>query len=124
MLRWVLKKKLQNQGLNTVTPPPLPFPDHPTQAKVIIIHKISARCDLHHVPFIHQPPLAQLVMLLTFQSNLSSSWPQECAELFSIMVMVCLVLKINVKSQGLNLVMPPCSPFIDHLTQAEVIIIH
>ena len=88
MLRWVLKKKLQNQGLNTVTPPPLPFPDHPTQAKVIIIHKISARCDLHHVPFIRQPPLAQLVMLLTFQSNLSSSWPQECVELFQNLINV------------------------------------
>ena len=107
-----------------VTPPSLAFNDHPTQAKVIIIHKNSAQCVPHHIPFIHQPPLAQLVMLLTFQSNLSSSWPQECAELFPIMIMLCWVLKTNVKKQGLNTVMPPCPPFVYHLTQAKVIIIH
>ena len=81
-------KNVKKQGLNIVMPPCPPFVDHLAQAKFLIIHKNSALCDLHRISFIHQPPLAKLVMLLTFQSNLSSSWPQECVELFQNLINV------------------------------------
>ena len=61
-----------------------PFADCPTQTtqttqtKVIIIHETNpAHYDPHHIPFLPQPPLAQLQMPSIFQPILSSITPCE-----------------------------------------------
>ena len=88
-----------------------PFADCPTQTtqtKVIIIHKISARCAPHHIPFLPRPPLAQQEMPSIFQPILSSSWPQVCAEFLRNMIRFGLVPRKSSKKQCLNKVMPLC----------------
>ena len=105
---------MKNKCLNIVTPPSLPFADLPPKAKVIMLQEISARCDPHHIAFIHQPLLAQLEMPLIFQPMLRSSWPQVCCVFFPNMITLCWMQKNNTNNQCLNADSPLCPPFTDH----------
>ena len=102
-----------------------PFADCPTQTtqtKVIIIHKISARCDPHHIPFLPRPPLAQQEMPSIFQPILSSRWPQVWAD-FLKYDKVWFGAKEKFKEAMLEQSHASVSHFTDHPTQAKVIII-